>query len=114
MLIITHKVKLNGTKTKGTYAYSVYMSDGTHILHFYPKAETEYVTMADLVGGENTLGSRFAIDGNSGKYERLEYFGTDDNIDNQISELREFADKCLNVPVHYHVPDTEWIYLYNE
>lgn len=112
MVIITHKTKCNGRKANNTYIYSVVISDGVHILYFYPKTDTDRITFNDLSTGENTLGSRFVFDKNSGKFHKMKYFGTNKNIESQKTELSEFAKKCLNVPIYYYVTDTECIYLY--
>ena len=112
MFVMTKKIECNGRNPESAkYLHFVTMSDGKHIATFDNKGNKN-VQLSDLLSCENDLGSRFYAKKNNGvDLIALADFGSDENVDAQINELMLFVDKCMQIPVHFHVPGNEWTYV---
>ena len=114
MIIFTKKTKCNGRNAKHEYLFSVLMSDGIHYASFVADG-SDRITREQLAECGNTLGSRFVsmgkrIPGCIPNLERLPDYGTDENKETQLSELVDFINECVKIPITYHVH--EWQYMY--
>lgn len=113
MFVMTKKIKCEGRAPAADFVFLVCITDGVHAASFVPDGEGDRVMCAQLAGCVNIKGSRFIAEGKSEnkKLQPLPGFGSEKDMDEQIRAALEFVERCLSVPVKYHVPGAEHTYL---
>ena len=113
MFVMTKKIKCEGRAPAADFVFLVCITDGAHAASFVPDGEGDRVTRTQLAGCVNIKGSRFIAEG-KGENKMLQFlpdFGTSENMDEQIRAALEFVERCMSVPIKYHVPGAEHTYL---